>query len=63
MAYSVCHAPLKLCEMLPVIQTVRKCDVLKSIIHSLVIQFYKEKVNTKFTNSVLRREFDLPKLP
>ena len=39
MAYSVCHAPLKLLvrKMLPEIHTVEKFDFLKPVIHSLII--------------------------
>ena len=40
MTYSVSQAPLKLyvSEMLPEIHTVKKCDFLKPIIHSQIIQ-------------------------
>ena len=36
MAYNVCHAPLKLCEM-PEIYTMEKFDFLKSITYSQII--------------------------
>ena len=37
MAYSVCHAPQIVSEMLPEIHTVEKFDFLKPIIHSQIM--------------------------
>ena len=39
MAYSVCHAPLKLCEVLLENHTMEKCHFLKPIVHSKIIYF------------------------